>query len=267
MRFSPSSAALGRLIGGGLTGLFLCLLSLSGRAAGLPDPGDSPGRVYLVRGQGWVFSSGWRALRDRLREAGVRAEDLSDRAGDRVVKEVLADHQAGRLAGPIVFVGHSRGGRQSLAAAERLARSGVPVELILTTDVAVPPPVPAGVRRAVNLYLTHKRLYPARPLHPAPDSPAVVKNIDLNAADSPTPPRGLNHLNITDSPALQEYLFRQIMEVMRTNSGGQAAAPLGANRSVPRDQISRSEQSGPRSLVRYLAAPLRRIGRLREGER
>jgi hypothetical protein len=216
--FSPSAVFAGPIRWIAALGLFLSsiLVSLPGQAARLPNPGDSSGRVYLLRGQGWVFSGGWGTLRDRLRQTGVWADDVSDHAGNWVADDVLAEHKAGRLRGPIVFLGHSRGGRQALTAAERLGRAGLPVELILTVDVAIPPPVPANVRRAVNLYLTPPRLYPARPLKPAPGSPAAIENIALNALASPGVPHGLHHLNITGNPCLQDYLVRRIMAVMRT---------------------------------------------------
>jgi pimeloyl-ACP methyl ester carboxylesterase len=205
-------------------GLLLGLLIGPGRSAELPRPNRYPGRVYLIRGQGWGFSPGWRKLRDRLREAGARADDISDLAAGGAVAELLADHQAGRLTGPIVFVGHSRGGRQSLAAAERLGRAGVAVDLVLTADVAFPPAVPGGVQRAVNLYLTHTRLYPARPLRPVPGNEPIIENIDLGPAGA----KGLNHLNITSNSALQDYLFARIMEVVRASPGPAARALAGA---------------------------------------
>jgi pimeloyl-ACP methyl ester carboxylesterase len=187
-------------------------LPLPTPAGGPPNPPAAPGRVYLLRGQGWVFSGGWASLRDRLREAGVWADDFSNRSGGRVADDVLRDHQTGRFTGPVVLVGHSRGGRQALSVAERLGRAGVPVTLVLTADVAAPPPVPAGVGRAVNLYLTGPRLYPARPLRPAPDNRGAVENVALG---SPVAAKGLHHLNITGSAGLQDYAFRRIMEVMR----------------------------------------------------
>jgi hypothetical protein len=182
---------------------------------GPPNPVDSPGRVYLIRGQGWVFSGGWRTLRDRLRRAGIRADDLSDLAGSWPGDDILADRDSGQLAGPIVLVGHSRGGRQALFTAGRLGRAGVAVDLVLTLDVAMPPPVPAGVQRAVNLYRTRRRLYPARPLKTAGDCTARIENIDLDAPGSLIDARGLHHLNITDSPGVQDELFLRIAEVMR----------------------------------------------------
>jgi thioesterase domain-containing protein len=199
--------------------LFLLFCSLAPATQEPSNPDGSAGRVYLIRGQGWAFSGGWRVLRDRLRRAGVRADDISDLSADWVVRDILEDHRAGQLAGPIVLVGHSRGGRQALFAAERLAREGVNIDLILTVDVAIPPPVPAGVSRAVNLYLARQRFYPARPLKPARDSGTIIENIALDMADSPVDARGRNHLTITDSPEVQDYLFRSILKVIRGRDG------------------------------------------------
>lgn len=201
--------------------LCLVLLLLARRAGGGPsNPPDAFGRVYLLRGQGWFFSNGFRVLRDRLRAAGVKAEDVSDHGANWVIDDILADKRVGQLRGPIVFVGHSRGGRQSLFASRRLADEGIAVDLILTTDVALPPPVPPNVRHAINLYLTRPRLYPARPLMRGEGAEAI-ENIDLDAERLLCDAKHLNHLTITDSREVQEYLYGRIMEVMFEASTGQ----------------------------------------------
>src|SRR5262249_30894744 len=150
MRTAPRPAAPVLVASSGLLFALCCALAPARATPGPPDNPDEPlGHVYLIRGQGWVFSGGWAVLRDRLRAAGARAEDVSDYGGGWVADDALARHKAGTLRGPVVFVGHSRGGRQSLFAAERLGHEGVRVDLVLTADVAIPPPVPANVTRAV----------------------------------------------------------------------------------------------------------------------
>jgi hypothetical protein len=225
-RATPAAAASRRRLIAGCALLFaLCCALVPARAVPPPPPGNPAGEplghVYLIRGQGWVFSGGWAVLCDRLRTAGVRAEDVSDHGGGWVADDVLARHRAGTLGGgPVVFVGHSRGGRQSLFAAERLARDGVRVDLILTADVAIPPPVPANVGRAVNVYLSKDRIYPARRLVAAAGSKAAIENVALDAPGSPfAPPHGLNHLNFTDSLEVRAYLYRRIMQAVREHDG------------------------------------------------
>jgi hypothetical protein len=134
--------------------------------------------------------------------------------GDRwACRHLRAEQQAGRLRGPILFVGLSCGGRYSLYAAHELQKSGIPVDLIVCLDVALPP-VPGNVQRALNLYRSGPRLYPPRPLIADPGSSAEITNIDLNTADLPVNVNGLNHLNITDSPAIQAFVLAQILETL-----------------------------------------------------
>jgi predicted alpha/beta-hydrolase family hydrolase len=123
-----------------------------------PDVDHARGRAFLLRGNGVLFSRGFGALCAALRRAGVWAEDLRC-VGDRwACRRLIADRRTGRLRGPVILVGHSCGGRYALFAAHRLQAAGVAVDLIVCLDVALPPEVPANVKRALNLYLTRPRL-------------------------------------------------------------------------------------------------------------
>jgi pimeloyl-ACP methyl ester carboxylesterase len=124
------------------------------------------------------------------------------------------EHAAGRLRGPVIFVGHSCGGRYALYTAHRLATVGIHVDLLICVDVAWPYDVAANVTHAAHLYRTRWRLYPARPLQPAPGSTAHIDNIDLDGPASPICPTGLCHLNITGSQALQDWIVRRISELV-----------------------------------------------------
>jgi len=193
-----------------------------------PDPRRARGRVYLLRGQAAVFSRGFGAVCGRLRRAGLWAEDLRC-VGDRWVRCHLAeDHAAGRLRGPVILVGHSCGGRYAQFTARELARLGVPIELLVCIDVAIPFEVSAHVRHAAHLYRSRRRIYPARPLRPAPGSSAAVTNLDLDTPGSPIAPAWLHHLNITGSQAVQDWVVRRVLEVVedaeaRDRAGGVVA--------------------------------------------
>jgi hypothetical protein len=175
-----------------------------------PDLARAIGRVFLLRGNGVLFSRGFGTLCASLRRAGVWAEDLRCVGDLWACGRLRAEERAGRLRGPVVFVGHSCGGRYALYAAEALQKEGIAVDLVVCLDVAFPPPVPANVRRAVHLYLGGPRLYPARPLVAGPQSAAAIENHDLKAPGSPIPARGLHHLNITASPAVQAFVVGRI---------------------------------------------------------
>jgi pimeloyl-ACP methyl ester carboxylesterase len=176
-----------------------------------PQPEEARGIAFLLRGQAAVFSRSFGILCDRLRNAGVRAEDCRC-TGDRwACQHVRAERIAGRTAQPIIFIGHSRGGRRALVAASRLAESGVAVDLLICVDVAFAPPVPANVRTAIHLYRSRRRLYPARPLVRADGSETVIENIDLDAPDSPVSPIGLHHLNITAAQPVGDWIVDRII--------------------------------------------------------
>jgi hypothetical protein len=175
-----------------------------------PDPPRVPGRVFFFRGQGIFFSRGFGMMCAELRRRGVWAEDLRCRGDTWAVRQVRAE----RSAGPVVFAGHSCGGRSALFAAEELSAAGVEVRLIVCVDVTLPPPVPGNVRRAINLRRTRRRLYPAMPLVAAPGARTVIDNIDLDAADSLIDPRGVCHLNITSRPGVRAFVVGQIVEAL-----------------------------------------------------
>ena len=129
-----------------------------------PEPAAALGHVFLLRGNATVFSRGFGALCARLRSACFWAEDLRCVGDHWACRHISAEREAGRLRGPVVLIGHSRGGRRALAAARRLETLGIAMDLLVCVDVAFPPLVPSNVRRAVHVYRSRRRVYPARPL-------------------------------------------------------------------------------------------------------
>lgn len=201
-----------------------------------PSAAKARGRVYLLRGNGIFFSRGLGLLCGQLRREGVWAEDLRC-VGDRwAVHHLQRDWRAGRLDGPLVFVGHSCGGRYSLFAAHLLQTLGIEVDLLVCLDVALPPEVPANVKRAVNIFRTRWRLYPAGALRPAPGSSAAIENLDLDAPDSPVPGTWLHHLNLTDSPAVQQLVLSRVRQVLARPPASPAS---GVGPHTSRDSPSR----------------------------
>jgi hypothetical protein len=90
----------------------------------------------------------------------------------------------------------------------------VAVDLLICIDVAWPFPVSGNVRRAIHLYRTNRRLYPARPLCPALGSAAAIENLGLDEPGSPIAARGLHHLNITSAPAVQNFVIGKVLEAV-----------------------------------------------------
>src|SRR5262249_7093810 len=114
-----------------LTWPFPFLVRLGWATAGVPNPNPAQavGHAFLLRGNGAIFSRGFGRICGTLRQAGLWAEDLRC-VGDRwLCRHLVREHRAGRLRGPVIFIGHSCGGRYALFASRRLEPLGVAVEL------------------------------------------------------------------------------------------------------------------------------------------
>src|SRR5262249_7008249 len=123
-------------------------------------------------------------------------------------------------------------GRYALFPAGEFARRGIPVELVVCIDVAIPFAVAAKVRHAINIYRSRLRLYPARPLRAEPDSAARVTNFDLDDPGSPIAPFGLHHLNTTTSPVVQTWVVERILEAVATAEAGRSARAAAASPGI-----------------------------------
>jgi pimeloyl-ACP methyl ester carboxylesterase len=199
-----------------ITWLFPSAARLGWLTSTISNPTLSEARAiaFLFRGNGAVFTPGFGRLCDRLRAAGIWAEDLRC-VGDRWMCRHLANVRAHeKCIAPVALIGHSRGGRRALAAAVQLEQIGVDVDLLVCIDVAFSPPVPANVRHAVHLFRSNWRLYPARPLRPLIVGTGRIENVDLDHPSAPFPGHGLHHLNITACPALTAWIANRV-ELLR----------------------------------------------------
>jgi hypothetical protein len=180
-----------------------------------PDVLAADARVFLLRGTGTVFSPGFGEICTRLRRAGIWTEDLGPAGDGWVCRQLIAEHRAGRLQGPIILVGHSRGARHAVDAARELEKAGMGVDLLVCLDVSLPPTVPANVRQALNVYMSQHRLYPADPLRPAPGAAVRIENVDLSSPGAPGTGRALCHVTIAASDAVQDLIVARIWQVVR----------------------------------------------------
>jgi hypothetical protein len=179
-----------------------------------PDLGSVRSRVFLLRGNGIFFSGGFSGLCTALRRCGVWTEDLRCVGDWWACRQLIADKRAGRLQGPIIFVGHSCGGRYALYGARALQQVGLTVDLVIGLDVAFPPVVPGNVKRAINLYIGGWRLYPSGRFRAEPGTTTQVENIDLTGDAVPVSARGLHHLNVTNSTDVRSYILQRILETI-----------------------------------------------------
>jgi hypothetical protein len=178
-----------------------------------PEPLPTDARVFLLRGSGTVFTFGFGEICTRLRRAGIWTEDLGPAGDSWVFQHVVAEHRAGRLQGPIILVGHSRGARHAVDTARQLEKAGIAVDLLVCLDASLLPKVPGNVRQALNVYMSQPRLYPADTLRPAPGATARIDNLDLSGPDAPDIGHALYHVNIAADRAVQDLIFERILQV------------------------------------------------------
>ena len=179
-----------------------------------PSPSDARGVAYLFRGNGTIFTPGFGRLTDQLRSQGLWAEDLTCNGLTWARQQIIKAPNDRPISLPIILIGHSCGGRSCLKLAALLEAVGVAIDLLICIDVAFTTPVPANVRRAVHLYRSCWRLYPARPLVPCPGNVSPMDNIDLDHPAAPFPGTGLNHFNITNSESLQRWIVREVKNTL-----------------------------------------------------
>ena len=184
-------------------------------SAANPDPLPANARVFLLRGTGTVFSPGFGEICTRLRRAGIWAEDLGPAGDAWVCRHVIAEQRAGRLRGPIVLVGHSRGARHAVEVARELDKAGIDVDLLVCLDVSLPPTVPGNVRAALNIYyMSQHRFYPADPLRSAPGANVLIDNVDLSSPEGPATGLGLCHVTIAAGRAVQDLVVGRIVQTV-----------------------------------------------------
>lgn len=168
--------------------------------------------VFLFRGQGAIFSQSFGQMCDRLRSAAIWAEDCRC-IGDRwACQQVVQSRRARGTVKPIVFIGHSRGGRRAVLAAHNLHSRGIGIESLIGIDVAFAKATPPNVNRAIHLFRTRSRIYPARPFVSSPGDSGRIENVDLDTPAAPFSPVGLHHLNITRARSVQDWIVNQAIK-------------------------------------------------------
>jgi hypothetical protein len=179
-----------------------------------PSLRDAQGLAYLFRGNGTIFTPGFGRLTDQLRTQGLWAEDLTCNGLPWAKHHLMKDHNSR----PIILIGHSCGGRRCLQLAALLEVAGITIDLLICIDVAFTPPVPTNVLRAVHLFRSRWRIYPARPLIPCPGGTSQIDNFDLDQPNAPFPGTWLNHLNVTASEALQQWIKQEVTQLLQARS-------------------------------------------------
>jgi len=172
-------------------------------------------QVYLFRGLANVFSLGMDDMAKELKAQGIPNKVLNHANWPRVAADITAKYKANpKATRPIVLVGHSLGANAVLLMAQKLARDGVPVDLVVTFDPTTKGPVAPGVRRYLNLYQSNNGWAEALDV-PAGAGKRVVnsdvrKRTDIKAA--------VSHFDIDKNRVLHQQVVAEIVRL----AGGKA---------------------------------------------
>jgi len=212
--------------------------------SGIPvHSGDSnkrKGKVLVVRGAFTVFSLGLDTLASKLRQHGCDVTVSTAATSSINMGVILKEVKKNPNVGPIVLVGHSRGGLLAPDLAREAREMGIAVDLIVVIDNTWDATVPNNVRRAVNFYHTN----PFGVMH-GQILKSESKNVDLQNVDiGKLPGRDsagyIDHFNIEESTWVQDLAIREVLHVCR-----RASDPVQEAQVVPNNQMVQTNQMRP----------------------
>jgi hypothetical protein len=156
--------------------------------------------VYLVKGT-LGLSPGLEELGEKLKRRGIHATVHSLAEASDLAAEAARQYKRGRER-QIVLIGHSMGGSAILVMADELDRAGVPVALAIPLDAPRAIPVPANVRRVVNLYISDGA---GVPVARGPKFRGSLRNVDLKGDPQ------MGHFAISSSDKIHRQLIGYVL--------------------------------------------------------
>ncbi len=168
--------------------------------AGLLQPAEAAGHVYLLRGFAGIFSTGLDELGDMLTRRGYKATVHSYTDYPALAEQAAAEEKSGR--GPIVIIGHSFGAEAAISMAEEMKKRGASVALIVSFAPTVRLRTPSNVRQVVNYYQGEV------PISKAARGGGHISNVNLT--DRPD----VNHFNVEKIQRFQRQVLARVQAVV-----------------------------------------------------
>jgi hypothetical protein len=192
-------------------------------------------QVDLFRGLADIFSRGMDTLTEKLNRQGYVARGYSHGQWQAVARHT-ADRYARGDRDMVVLIGHSLGADATLQIAQALARSNVPVDLIVTFDGTHPHQVPGNVRHLVNFYQNNGF---GKQISPGTGFVGELSNVDLTADTS------LSHVTIDKSHRLHAEVIAKIADIVNKDvaAARKAGKPKGKKSRKPRKRLRGSHET------------------------
>jgi hypothetical protein len=194
-------------------------------------------QVDLFRGLADIFSRGMDTLTDKLNRQGYRARVYSHTHWQSVAHNIAARYARGDRD-IVVLIGHSLGADATLQIADTLARSNVPVDLIVTFDGTHPHQVPGNVRHLVNFYQNNGF---GKRISPGPGFAGELSNVDLTADSN------LSHVTIDKSHRLHAEVIAKITDIVNKD--------VAAARKVKKPKAKKPQAGPPKTAGAQTGKP------------
>ncbi len=111
----------------------LFALAVAATAIAAPKSASAE-EVYVLRGAFDVFSAGMNQMTKKMQSRGINAKAYSNGRWTGLADNIIKRHKQGSVSFPIVIMGHSVGGQEASAMANKLGKAGVPVKLVVGFD-------------------------------------------------------------------------------------------------------------------------------------
>ncbi len=168
-----------------------------------------PGRVLIIRGAFTVFSLGLDTLGAELEKQGLEVSVVPAFSATSAVQELTQAYR--RRPAPVVIIGHSKGGHLAPQCAEQLARSRIPVRLVVAVDNPHAATVPANVERCVNYYQTNVLGVVQGALMKAKSRKTELENVNIDRLPQRDAGGYIDHFNIDGSPWVRAMIVKEVL--------------------------------------------------------
>jgi len=237
------------------TGLAGCGFGLSPEALGTADLAaerrELPSHVYLLRGLiGDVFSLGMDDLAAKIQKRGVKASVHGVSAARFLANDIVKAYREDPSIAPIMLIGHSTGGDEIIAMAEKLKSANVPVALAVGFDpTPIAGDVPSNVELFINLYQATNIIGGGRAT-PGKGFRGRLINVDLRDR------REIVHITLDKSPIIHELVTEKIVGIAELAAEQRAAMAAASSQPKKKNAPQRDAQAPEvRPLVMKYVVP------------
>jgi len=188
---------------------------------------DLPGHVYLLRGLiGDVFSLGMDDLAAKIEKRGIKASVHGVSAARLLADDIIKKYRDDPSLAPIMLIGHSTGGDEIIAMAEKLKRANIPVALAVGFDpTPIAGDVPSNVELFINIYQATNLIGGGRATA-GPGFRGRLVNVDLRER------REIVHITLDKSPVVHELVTEKIVGIAELAAEKRKAASASSKTDV-----------------------------------